>query len=78
MLAAYAFDRWHAVGPLVIWLHTHLATQIRQEPQDMELAIIMLFFLSLAILAPRFGYDSTDRLNSEAGESATHGLHWAD
>lgn len=42
----------------------------------MELLAIVLFCLVVAILAPRFGYDSRERMQSNEEQLACYGLTW--
>ena len=44
----------------------------------MEILVIVSFFIGLAILAPRFGHDSRDRLASDEDGMAARGFAWGD
>jgi len=42
----------------------------------MELLVTLIGFGALALLAPRFGYDSREKMQSNEEELACHGYRW--
>ena len=42
----------------------------------MEILVIVSFFVGLAILAPRLGHDSRDRVTSDEERMTTRGFAW--
>jgi hypothetical protein len=44
--------------------------------QGMELLVTLLFFVGLAVFAPRFGYDSREHVQSNEEKLACLGVAW--
>ncbi len=44
--------------------------------QRMELLVTLVFFVGLAVCAPRFGYDSRERMQSNEEKLACYGVEW--